>query len=183
MIGSGIFIAPSLMAKNIAAPGLYLGLWALAGVFTLLGAFSYGELAAMMPEAGGQYVYLRRALGPLPRVPVRLDAVPGHPVGVHRRGGDRVRQVPGRVSARHRRAARAGDLRSGALGDDRGEQRAGGRHRRHRVLTFINTRGVVAGARVQNVFTGSEAAGAVGAGGAGAVGWGHGSICHFSPAV
>nr|MBP6609333.1 amino acid permease [Deltaproteobacteria bacterium] len=66
MIGSGIFIAPSLMAKNITAPGLYLGLWLLAGLFTLLGAFSYAELAAMMPEAGGQYVYLRRAFGPLP---------------------------------------------------------------------------------------------------------------------
>ena len=66
MIGSGIFIAPSLMAKNIAAPGLYLGLWALAGLFTLLGAGCYAELAAMMPEAGGQYVYLKRALGALP---------------------------------------------------------------------------------------------------------------------
>jgi APA family basic amino acid/polyamine antiporter len=65
MIGSGIFIAPSLMAKNVAAPGVYLGLWVLGGVWTLLGAFSYGELAAMMPDAGGQYVYLRRALGPL----------------------------------------------------------------------------------------------------------------------
>jgi APA family basic amino acid/polyamine antiporter len=66
MIGSGIFIAPSLMARNIAAPGIYLGLWILAGLFTLLGAFSYAELAAMMPQAGGQYVYLRRAFGPLP---------------------------------------------------------------------------------------------------------------------
>ena len=65
MIGSGIFIAPSLMAKNVAAPGVYLGLWVLGGAWTLLGAFSYGELAAMMPQAGGQYVYLRRALGPL----------------------------------------------------------------------------------------------------------------------
>lgn len=66
MIGSGIFIAPSLMARNIAAPGVYLGLWLLAGVYTLLGALSFAELAAMMPEAGGPYVYLRRALGPLP---------------------------------------------------------------------------------------------------------------------
>lgn len=65
MIGSGIFIAPALMARNIAAPGVYLGLWLIAGVYTLLGAFSYAELAAMMPAAGGQYVYLRRAFGPL----------------------------------------------------------------------------------------------------------------------
>jgi len=66
MIGSGIFLAPSLMAKNLSAPGIYLGIWALAGLLTLLGAFSYAELAAMMPEAGGQYVYLRRAMGRLP---------------------------------------------------------------------------------------------------------------------
>jgi APA family basic amino acid/polyamine antiporter len=66
MIGSGIFIAPSLMAKNVAAPGIYLGLWVLGGLFTLLGAFSYGELSALMPRAGGQYVFLREAFGPLP---------------------------------------------------------------------------------------------------------------------
>lgn len=54
------------MAKNLSAPGIYLGIWALAGLLTLLGAFSYAELAAMMPEAGGQYVYLRRAMGRLP---------------------------------------------------------------------------------------------------------------------
>src|SRR5262245_39555120 len=45
MIGSGIFIAPSLMARNIAAPGIYLGLWILGGLFTLLGAWAYAELA------------------------------------------------------------------------------------------------------------------------------------------
>jgi APA family basic amino acid/polyamine antiporter len=66
MIGSGIFIAPSLMARNISAPGVYLGLWLLAGLYTLLGALSFAELAAMMPEAGGPYVYLRQAMGPLP---------------------------------------------------------------------------------------------------------------------
>src|SRR5580704_11381024 len=64
MIGSGIFIAPSIMAGYIASPGLWLGLWGLGGALTLLGALSYAELAAMFPSAGGQYVFLREAFGP-----------------------------------------------------------------------------------------------------------------------
>src|SRR5580692_3632421 len=64
MIGSGIFIAPSIMAGYVATPGVWLGLWLGAGLLTLLGALSYAELAAMMPSAGGQYVYLREAFGP-----------------------------------------------------------------------------------------------------------------------
>ena len=65
MIGSGIFIAPSIMAGLIATPGVYLGLWILGGVLTLLGALAYGELCARMPRAGGQYVFLREAFGPM----------------------------------------------------------------------------------------------------------------------
>jgi APA family basic amino acid/polyamine antiporter len=65
MIGSGIFIAPSIMAGYIATPGLFLGLWLLGGLLTLFGALAYGELCAMMPKAGGQYVFLREAFGPL----------------------------------------------------------------------------------------------------------------------
>ena len=65
MIGSGIFIAPSIMAGFIATPGVYLGLWLIGGALTLLGALAYGELCAMMPKAGGQYVFLREAFGPL----------------------------------------------------------------------------------------------------------------------
>src|ERR1041385_6969078 len=65
MIGSGIFIAPSIMAGLVATPGVYLGLWLIGGALTLLGALAYGELCAMMPRAGGQYVFLREAFGPL----------------------------------------------------------------------------------------------------------------------
>jgi APA family basic amino acid/polyamine antiporter len=64
MIGSGIFIAPSIMAGLVATPGVYLGLWVVGGLLTLLGALAYAELAAMLPQAGGQYVYLREAFGP-----------------------------------------------------------------------------------------------------------------------
>jgi APA family basic amino acid/polyamine antiporter len=63
MIGSGIFIAPSIMAGLVATPGVWLGLWLVAGALTLLGALSYAELCAMMPRAGGQYVFLREAFG------------------------------------------------------------------------------------------------------------------------
>jgi APA family basic amino acid/polyamine antiporter len=64
MIGSAIFIAPSIMAEYLASPGLWLALWIIGGALTLLGALAYAELAAMMPRAGGQYVFLREAFGP-----------------------------------------------------------------------------------------------------------------------
>src|ERR1700761_3322595 len=64
MIGSAIFIAPSIMAEYLASPGLWLALWIVGGALTLLGALAYAELAAMMPRAGGQYVFLREAFGP-----------------------------------------------------------------------------------------------------------------------
>lgn len=65
MIGSGIFVVPSIMAAYVSSPGMMLGLWIFAGLFTIVGALCYGELAAMAPHAGGQYVYLRQAFGPL----------------------------------------------------------------------------------------------------------------------
>ncbi|HEV2198654.1 MAG TPA: amino acid permease [Bryobacteraceae bacterium] len=65
MIGSGIFIVSSEMARNVGSPGWLLLSWAITGVLTLTAALSYGELAAMMPQAGGQYVYLREAFSPL----------------------------------------------------------------------------------------------------------------------
>jgi APA family basic amino acid/polyamine antiporter len=65
MIGSGIFIVSADMARNIGSPGWLLGAWMLTGVLTVVGGLSYGELAAMMPRVGGQYVYLREAFSPL----------------------------------------------------------------------------------------------------------------------
>ena len=64
MIGSGIFIVSADISQQVKSPGLLLVIWLLSGVMTLIGALSFGELAAMMPHAGGQYVYLREALGP-----------------------------------------------------------------------------------------------------------------------
>ncbi len=65
MIGSGIFIVSADMARNVGSAGWLLVAWLLTGALTIVGALSYGELAAMMPRAGGQYVYLREAFSPL----------------------------------------------------------------------------------------------------------------------
>ncbi len=65
MIGSGIFIVSSEIARTVGSPGYLLLVWAVTGVITLIAALSYGELAGMMPQAGGQYVYLREAYNPL----------------------------------------------------------------------------------------------------------------------
>jgi APA family basic amino acid/polyamine antiporter len=65
MIGSGIFIVPAEMSRLIASPGWMLMAWVVTGVLTVTAALAYGELAAMIPEAGGMYVYLREAFSPI----------------------------------------------------------------------------------------------------------------------
>jgi len=65
VIGSGIFLTTGIMAKSIPSAGLILLAWLVGGLLTLAGALTYAELGAAMPEAGGQYVYLREAYGPM----------------------------------------------------------------------------------------------------------------------
>lgn len=65
MIGSGIFVVAAAMARETGSPGLMMLPWVITALMTLAAALSYGELAAAMPRAGGQYVYLREAYGPL----------------------------------------------------------------------------------------------------------------------
>jgi APA family basic amino acid/polyamine antiporter len=65
MIGSGIFIVPADIARQMGSSGWLLMVWVVTGLLTVAAALSYGELAAMMPKAGGQYVYLREAYSPL----------------------------------------------------------------------------------------------------------------------
>ncbi len=65
MIGSGIFIVSASMSRTLGSPFWLLFAWIVTGVITLLGALAYGELAAMFPRAGGQYVFLRESMGPL----------------------------------------------------------------------------------------------------------------------
>src|SRR5947209_963648 len=65
MIGSGIFIVSADIARLVASPALLIVAWTVTGFMTIIGALTYGELAAMMAKAGGQYVFLRESLGPL----------------------------------------------------------------------------------------------------------------------
>ena len=65
VIGGGIFFLPALVAQLVAQPSLMIGVWVAGGVLAFAGAMSYAELAAMRPRAGGEYVYLREAFGPL----------------------------------------------------------------------------------------------------------------------
>ena len=65
MIGSGIFLVSADMTRTVGSSGWLILLWILTGVLTLIAALSYGELSAMFPKAGGQYVYLKEAYNPL----------------------------------------------------------------------------------------------------------------------
>ena len=65
MIGSGIFIVSADISRLVGSGGWLLVVWFVTGLLTIAGALSYGELAAMMPQAGGQYVYLREAFSPM----------------------------------------------------------------------------------------------------------------------
>src|SRR5438105_3175342 len=65
MIGSGIFIVSAEISRQVQTPGMLMLAWIVTAIITILGALSYGELAAAMPRAGGQYIYLKEAFGPL----------------------------------------------------------------------------------------------------------------------
>ncbi len=65
VIGSGIFLVPNAMVRNVGSPAMVFAVWIFGGVLSLFGALSYAELAAALPQAGGEYVYLREAYGPL----------------------------------------------------------------------------------------------------------------------
>ena len=100
MIGSGIFIVSADISRQTGSAGGLLIAWVITGVLTIAAALSYGELAAMMPKAGGQYVYLRESYSPLVGLSVRLDAFSGHSNGNHRRGGRGVCALSRRARSR-----------------------------------------------------------------------------------
>src|ERR1041385_1880974 len=66
VIGTGVFLKASVMAQEVGTPMLVLAAWVAAGLLSLAGALTYAELGAMLPHAGGEYVYIREAYGPLP---------------------------------------------------------------------------------------------------------------------
>ena len=100
MIGSGIFIVSAEIGREVNSPALLIAAWLVTGFLTIVGALSYGELAAMMPRAGGQYVYLREAAGTALGVSLRLDAFSGDPNRNHRCCRRGIRQVSSAFSFR-----------------------------------------------------------------------------------
>src|ERR1700686_2810934 len=65
MIGTGIFLKPAEMARDAGSLGIVFAAWVVGGVLSLFGALAYAELGAAIPEAGGEYAYLRRGFGPV----------------------------------------------------------------------------------------------------------------------
>ena len=59
MIGSGIYIVSAEISREVQSPALLIGAWVITGIMTIIGGLAYGELSAMMPKAGGQYIFLR----------------------------------------------------------------------------------------------------------------------------
>ena len=95
MIGSGIFIVSADISRQVGSPGWLLVVWIITGLLTLTAALSYGELAAMMPKAGGQYVYLREAFSPLWGFLYGWTLVPRDSDRNDRGGRSRLRKVSG----------------------------------------------------------------------------------------
>ena len=154
MIGSGIFLVSAAMARDIGSPGWLLVAWAITGVLTVAAALSYGELAAMMPRAGGQYVYLREAWSPLCAflygwtlfMVIQTGTVAAVAVGFARFTGilvpwiaeDRYLIPPIHLSERYAVSLSTAQLVGVAM---------------IALLTWTNTRGLEYGRIVQNLFT------------------------------
>ena len=151
MIGSGIFIVAADISRQVRSPGLMIATWVATAVLTLIAALSYGELAGMMPRAGGQYVYLREAFGPLSGflygwtlfLVIQTGTLAAVAVAFAKFTG-----VFFPVIAADRYL-----LRFGPLGVNTQQLLAIGVLV---LLTWVNTRGVRTGAVVQNVFTAAK---------------------------
>jgi APA family basic amino acid/polyamine antiporter len=157
MIGSGIFIVTAEMARQIGSPGWLLAAWVITGLLTLAAALSYGELASMMPRAGGQYVYLREAFSPLWGflygwtlfLVIQTGTIAAVAVGFARYSGvlwpwiaeDRYLVAPVFLSSRYALSLSTAQLVAIGL---------------IVLLTWTNTRGLSYGKVIQNLFTVSK---------------------------
>jgi APA family basic amino acid/polyamine antiporter len=177
MIGSGIFIAPSIMAAYVAAPGVWLGLWLVGGALTLLGALSYAELSAMMPHAGGQYVFLREAFGSPIAFLYGWTLFLVIQTGFNAAVAIAFAKFLGGVGVR----AGENDIlfSVGALTLSRAQAVAVGVIA---LLTWVNARGVREGALVQNVFTALKV-GAIALLVVVCFASGRGTLAHFAPVL
>lgn len=157
MIGSGIFIVSADIARTVGSPGLLLLVWLITGLITVTGALSYGELAGMMPHAGGQYVYLREAYNPL--------------VGFLYGWTSFLVIQTGTIAAVAVAFARFTSVLIPGLGEDRILFEILGLHISAAqvvailciaILTYVNSRGLREGKIVQNIFTIAKTAALIG---------------------
>jgi APA family basic amino acid/polyamine antiporter len=157
MIGSGIFIVPADISRQVDSPALMIMTWVVTAVLTIIAALSYGELAAAMPKAGGQYVYLREAFGPMSGflygwtlfTVIQTGTLAAVAVAFAKFTGV---FIPA-ISAAHYL------VRIGPLGINTQQLIA---IAVIVLLTWVNTRGIRAGATVQNAFTFAKIAALVG---------------------
>ena len=143
VIGSGIFVVPSLIAQRVPEPGLVIGIWIFSGLLVLCGALTLAELGTMLPQSGGLYVYMREAYGPfwafLYGWTIMLVVIPGSIAALTSAFLLYLKYFVPLAPASEKTVGIA--LLLG--------------------LAFINTRGVKQGAGVQNVFTLLKVAGLV----------------------
>jgi APA family basic amino acid/polyamine antiporter len=157
MIGSGIFIVSADIARQVASPGLLIITWVVTAALTLMAALSYGELASAMPQAGGQYVYLREAFGPLSGflfgwtmfLVIQTGTIAAVAVAFAKFAGVFFPAI----------SAQRYVLRLGPVGVSTQQLLA---MAVLVLLTWVNTRGVRTGARVQNTFTFAKTAALLG---------------------
>jgi APA family basic amino acid/polyamine antiporter len=157
MIGSGIFIVPADIARQLNSPALMIMTWVVTAVLTIIAALSYGELAAAMPKAGGQYVYLREAFGPMTGFLYGWTLFTVIQTGTLAAVAVAFAKYTGVffpvISANNHL------LRVGAFGINTQQLLA---IAVIVLLTWVNTRGIRAGAVVQNTFTFAKTAALVG---------------------
>jgi basic amino acid/polyamine antiporter, APA family len=157
MIGSGIFIVAADISRQTASPGLLILTWIVTAALTLIAALSYGELAAAMPHAGGQYIYLRESFGPLSGflygwtlfLVIQTGTIAAVAVAFAKYTGVFVPWISGAnyLAGSGRFAITTQQLLAIAVVV---------------LLTFINRRGIRTGALVQNVFTFAKTAALLG---------------------
>jgi APA family basic amino acid/polyamine antiporter len=153
MIGSGIFIVSADISRQVGSPGLLIAVWAVAAFLTIAAALCYGELAAAMPQAGGQYVYLREAFGPMAGflfgwtqfMVIQTGTIAAVAVAFAKYSGV---FFPA-ISARNTIAPGLSTQQALAIAVAV-------------LLTWINSRGIRTGAAVQNVFTFAKTAALLG---------------------
>jgi basic amino acid/polyamine antiporter, APA family len=148
MVGSGIFIVSSDIARKVGSPGWLMMVWIIAGVMTIFAALSYGELAGMFPKAGGQYVYLKEAYNPLTGflygwtlfMVIQTGTIAAVAMAFAKFAGVLVPWVSENIIWFKRGFFEFGPVQLVAIGSIV-------------VLTWINTRGIQEGKKVQNAFT------------------------------